>query len=195
MTHDGLIPIVEATIAELEPMNLAPSDRGIVLQALLRARLAGGTFAQAIPVPGGSGNPRSPIQPAAEGDVVGKLAIALQISTDKLELVYDVVDGAPALVVSAKKISTNKSTAARQLGQLIAAARQIAGIEDWTSANVIRKVVQDYGRLDGSNFAASLQQMENVAVLRGKGASREVKITKPGIESTAELIKSIAGDV
>jgi hypothetical protein len=76
----------------------------------------------------------------------------------------------------------------------VAAARQVVGIEEWTSVSTIRKVVTDYGRLDGGNFAATIQQMaDNVAVIRGKGQSRVVKITKPGLEATADLIKGIAG--
>ena len=97
------------------------------------------------------------------------------------------------VVISAKKLAQNKALAARQLGQLVAAARQVVGIEEWTSVSTIRKVVTDYGRLDSGNFASTIQQMDNVAVIRGKGQSREVKITKPGLEATADLIKGIAG--
>jgi len=101
---------------------------------------------------------------------------------------------ASTFAASAKKLPPNKALAARQLGQLVAAARQVVGIEEWTSVSTIRKVVTDYGRLDGGNFAATIQQMaDNVAVIRGKGQSREVKITKPGLEATADLIKGLAG--
>lgn len=195
MTDDGLVAIAATTVQEVQAMKLPTADHSIVLGALLRARLGGSTIAPpSFLAPAGSGV-KAAIAPAAEGDTLGKLAVALQISKDTLELVYDFEDGVPSLVVSAKKIAPNKATAVRQLGQLIAAARQIVGVEEWTSANIIRKVVQDYGRLDGSNFAASLQQMESVGVLRGKGQAREVKITKPGIESTTDLIKVLVGDV
>jgi hypothetical protein len=195
MLDDGLVAAAAASIGDVEGMHLSAADRTIVLEALLRVRLGGGTaIASKTPLAGGSGV-KAAIEPANEGDLLGKMAMALQVSRDALELVYDFEGGSPSLVVSAKKIAPNKSTAVRQLGQLVAAARQITGIEEWTSATVIRKVVLDYGRLDSSNFAASLQQMENVAVLRGKGTTREVKITKPGIESTADLIKVITGDV
>jgi hypothetical protein len=194
MTDDGLVAIAAATVGEVVAMKLAPADHSIVLETLLRARLGGGTATPPVLAPaGGSGNGVA-TAPAEEGDSLGKLAVGLRLSRDTLELVYDFEDGVPSLVVSAKKIAPNKSTAVRQLGQLIAAARQIVGVEEWTSANVIRKVTQDYGRLDSSNFAASLQQMESVGVLRGKGSAREVKITKPGIESTTDLIKVIVGD-
>lgn len=193
MTSDGRGDVITATIAEVNEMSLGPADRSIVLEALLRARLGGEATVEA-PTLGGRAGTEAAAQRHRESDVFGELMRALELSRDTLEMIYDVVDNEPTLVVSAKKIATNKSQAVRQLGQLIATGRQLAGIEEWTPASVIRKVVQDYGRLDSSNFAASLQQMEGVAVLRGKGATREVKITKPGIESAAELIKTLTGE-
>jgi len=189
---DGLLSTVKTTIAEVDGLGLSVEDRLVVLRTLLAARLGGSAVAPMPPAPNLIG--KVEVSRADDGDVMGRLASAFQVSRDVLELVFDVVDNAPSVVVSAKKVASNKSQAARQLGQLIAAARQIAGVEEWTSAATIRKVVQDYGRLDVSNFAASLQQMDDVAVLRGKGAQREIKITKPGIESTADLIRAITGE-
>jgi hypothetical protein len=128
-----------------------------------------------------------------EGDVLGRIASALKVDRGILELVYDVRDGEPELVVASRRLASNKAQAARQLAQLISAARQAAGLEEWTSTATIRKVVTDYGKLDVSNFAATIQQMDKVAVIRGKALQREVKITRPGMEATADLIKSIAG--
>lgn len=124
---------------------------------------------------------------------MGRVSGALRVTLDVAELVFAEQDGAPHLVISSKRIAQNKAKAARQIAQLIAAARQSAGLEEWTSVGTIRQVVSDYGRLDSSNFAASLQQMDDVAVLRGKGLQREIKITRPGIEATAELVRSLAG--
>lgn len=132
-------------------------------------------------------------QEVEPGDLIGAMGAKLKIERDTLELVYAVDDGVPQVVVSSKKISSNKSVGTRQLGQLVAAGRQLVGIEEWTAAGTIRKVVADYGRLDSSNFAATLQQLENVALVRGKGQQREIKITKPGFENTADMIKSLAG--
>lgn len=97
------------------------------------------------------------------------------------------------MLISVKKIAQNKALAARQLGQLVSAARQAAGLEEWTPGATIRKVVTDYGRLASGNFASTMQQMDNVAVIRGKGQQRKVKNTKPGMGATADLIKSLAG--
>lgn len=132
-------------------------------------------------------------EPVDDGDVISRVSSGLKVDRDTLELVYAAQDGEPHVVISAKKIAQNKALAARQLGQLVAAARQAAGLEEWTSAATIRKVVTDYGRLDSGNFAATIQQMDNVAVIRGKGQQREVKITRPGMEAASDLINSLAG--
>ena len=187
-----------AALADVDALAVTGDDRNIVLKALLQARLGG--FTPTVPksdaeggqIPNLSNSGGTP-EVIQDGDVLGKISVALKVDRDTLELIYALQDGEPHVVVSAKKISNNKALAVRQLGQLIAAARQLAGLEEWTSANTIRKVVQDYGRLDGANFAASIQQMDNVAVIRGKGQQREVKISKPGIQATVDLIKGIAG--
>lgn len=185
-----------ASVADVDALHLDGEDRSIVLKALLRARLGDFTATAGAPRAGGS----SPLatkavstQPVASGDVLGRIAQALQVEREALDMVYAVEDGEPTLVVSAKKIASNKSAAARQLAQLVAAARQAAGIEEWTSATTIRAVVSDYGRLDSNNFASSIQAMDNIAVLKGKGLQREIKITRPGLESTADFIRSIVG--
>jgi hypothetical protein len=195
---DGIRRAAAAALADVNALAVQGDDRRIILKALLDARLG-----VSEPVPPGkhtSGQPANghnlDLQVPAQGavdDVIGKLSAGLKVDRDTLELVYAEQNGEPHLVISAKKLAQNKALAARQLGQLVAAARQVVGIEEWTSVSTIRKVVTDYGRLDSGNFAATIQQMDNVAVTRGKGQSREVKITKPGLEATADLIKDLAG--
>ena len=187
-----------AALADVDAIGAVGEDRSIVLKHMLHVRL---------PIPGSGAPavgaaPSPPIQsptagstPAAsdEQDVLGRIGAVLKLDRDILELVYDVQDGEPQLVLTSKKLVSNKAQAARQLAQLVAAARQAAGLEEWTSVAPIRRVVSDYGRLDTNNFAAAIQQMDKVAVLRGKGMAREVKITKPGMEDTAALIRTLVG--
>ena len=187
-----------AALADVEALGITSEDRNVVLKALLQARF--GEFTATSPdhkVSGGlatpAGNQIGAPKVSENGDALDKISTILKLDRDTLELVYAIQDGEPRVVVSAKKIATNRSLATRQLGQLVATARQIAGIEEWTSSGVIRSVVQNYGRLDTSNFAANIQQMDDVAVIRGKGQQREVKITKPGVEATTALIKAIIG--
>lgn len=194
---DSVRQAAAAALADVNELKVEGEDRKILLKALLQARL--GASGSASPTISGAQNQASNGAPlntpplVSSDDVMGRIGAALKVDRDTLDLVYALQDGEPHVVISAKKIAANKSLAARQLGQLVAAARQAAGLEEWTPAATIRRVVTDYGRLDSGNFASSIQQMDNVAVIRGKGQQREVKITKPGMEATADLIKSLAG--
>jgi hypothetical protein len=192
---DSIRAAAAAALDDLNALSPDSEDRQTLLNALLSAHLnhlapvAGGDQA------GGGRIDDGKVTPAiSEGDLLGRIASGLKVERDTVELVYDITDGEPHVVVSPKRIATNKSLATKQLGQLVAAARQILNLEEWTPVSTIRQVVTDFGRLDSSNFAASIQQMDSVALVRGKGTSREVKITKPGLEATADLINSIVKD-
>ena len=195
---DPIRQAAAAALADVNALAVQGDDRKIILKALLDARL--GVSEPVSPpkhTPDQPSNGRNlDLQLPATGaaaDVIGQLSGGLRVDRDTLELVYAEQNGEPHVVISAKKLAQNKALAARQLGQLVAAARQVVGIEEWTSVSTIRKVVTDYGRLDSGNFASTIQQMDNVAVIRGKGQSREIKITKPGLDATADLIKGFAG--
>jgi len=195
---DDLRQAAAAALADVDALALTTADRPVFLKALLQARLGGYTFVGTSS--GGVGVGVTKTTDASgnsefinDGDPISRISTKLGVDRDTLELIYSIQDGEPNVVVSSKKISANKSEATRQLGQLVAAARQIIGLDEWTSATTIRKVVTDYGRLDSGNFAATIQQMDAVAVIQGKGQHRQVKITKPGFEATAELIKDLTG--
>lgn len=192
---DEIRQAAAAALADVEALGVDGEDRKIILAALLEARLGGSNLPP--PRSGQEGPPARRRDPRPDegqnGDLIDRIGSILGVDRDALDLVYAVQNGEPELVISAKRISPNKSLATRQLGQLIAAARQTTGIEEWTSVGTIRRVVSDYGRLDSANFASSVQQMDAVAVLRGKGQQRELKVTRPGLEATADLIRGLAG--
>ncbi|MDQ3405629.1 MAG: hypothetical protein M3548_19930 [Actinomycetota bacterium] len=192
---DELRQAAAAALADVNALDAMGDDRKIILKAIVEARLS---FLAPTTAPSSKGG-----QPdgtsgdailqgvAANGSLLDRIGSALTVDRDTLELVYSVENEEPTVVVSAKRLSSNKALATRQLGQLVVAARQIGGIEEWTSGSIIRPVVQQYGRLDTNNFAATIQQMDDVCVIRGRGQGRELKLTKPGIEKTADLIKKI----
>jgi hypothetical protein len=189
-----------AALADVDALEASGEDRSILLKALLQARLP-----QAIgstPLPSQASTASTYAAPATPpstihvepGDMVGQISATLKVDRDLADLVYSMQDGEPHIVVSPKRIPSNKANATRQLAQLVAASRQASGLEEWTSVGNIRKVVTDYGRLDSGNFASYLQGLDGVALLRGKGQQREVKITKPGFEATGDLIRTLVGN-
>jgi len=182
-------------LADVDALNLKGEDRAVVLAAVLASRLPSTTVDSGDSSTGESETPveKKAKEPVSEGDIIGLLASAFGLDRDSIEQVYAVEDGEPILVVAAKKLPTNKSAATKQIAQLVAAARQVAKVEEWTGVGTIRPVVTHYGRIDPANFATSLLQMDSVAVIKGKGMSREFKITKPGIEATSDLLRSLVG--
>ena len=189
-----------AAIADVNALGLADSpDRQVVLRVLLAARVRLGDAKT--PSTGSDGTPAGRRAAAAapmgdqvdEGDLVGLIAVRLGVSRDVADLVYDVQDGQLGVVLSSRRLAAERSGAARQLAQLVVGGRQAAGMEDWTPIAEVRSVVNDYGKLDSSNFAASIQSLDDIFLFRGKGASRELKATRPGLERIADLVKDLAG--
>lgn len=186
---------IEATIADLDHVGVEGEDRSIVLRAVLALRLGGNTSTTS-PAPG---LPATAVATTAaatvdESDVLGKIAASMKLSREVLELVYDVQDGQPSLVISAKKLSDRKAEATKVIAQLVAGARQAAGLDEWTSVGTIRSVVNDYGRLDSNNFAVAIQGLDKICLYRGKSTSRELKVTRAGMEEIAALIVNLVGD-
>ncbi|MEU0499121.1 hypothetical protein [Mycobacterium sp. NPDC006124] len=198
--EDPIRQAAAAALADVDALEASGDDRSILLKALLEARLPRPNGFSPLPLPVASvqAPPVSPGAPPSTqhveaGDVLGHICAALKVDRDLIDLVYTLQDGEPHIVVSPKRIATNKAQATRHLAQLVAASRQAAGLEEWTSVTSIRKVVTDYGRLDSGNFASYLQNLDGVALLRGKGQQREIKITKPGYEATGDLVRALVG--
>jgi hypothetical protein len=107
--------------------------------------------------------------------------------------VYDSKGSELSYVISPRKLASAKSEATRQLAQIVALGRQAAGLEEWTPSSLIREVVQEYGKFDSANFSSHVQGLDkdNAVLFRGKGASREIKVTRAGIESMADAIRAL----
>ena len=58
---------------------------------------------------------------------------------------------------------------------------------------MIREVVNEYGKFDSANFASHLAGLDkdNAVLFRGKGASREIKLTRSGIESFSDALQAL----
>lgn len=193
---DGFREAAAASLEDVDALGASGEDRKIILAALLKARVLDGDAPvrqmheqQAMPAKQDGAVSAT----AEQDDLVGRIGATLGLDRDLVEQVFSEKDGEPILVVSSRKVASNKSAAAREIAQLIAAARQAVGLGEWTSVGVIRDVVNDYGRLDSSNFAASLQQLDGVVVLRGKGLQREIKVTRQGFEAVSDMVRAMAG--
>jgi hypothetical protein len=122
-------------------------------------------------------------------------AIASRLGLD-LELVGEIyyVDGESlGLAVASSKFHPKKAAATQQIALLVAAGRQAGGWDEWTHASRIRDVARDYGRFDPANFATTIKRMGNVFSFRGRARSVEVRLTRPGYEQAANLMRELGG--
>lgn len=178
--------------AEL-PADWQPTAFKVSLGYLL-GTLAVSPGNQSVPASPGNapGNAEPSTHTANEG--VQKFASRVKVPVPALEDVYEFDEELVRLHVGAAKISTSKSQAAREVAILVAAARQGTGLDDgWTATSHIRQALTDYGRLDASNFAANMKKVSDAFNFRGKGAATEVRLTQPGWEIAAQMVRKVAG--
>jgi hypothetical protein len=133
-------------------------------------------------------------QTAADLSPLEKVATRLKLDLEVVQDVFDHDDQGLRIIVSPKKLDKRIRPGARQLALLVVSGRQAAGDdEDWTSVDTIRKVCEDYNKLDAPNFAAHIKAMKDEFNLKGSPQKREVKLTRPGWEAARELVEKLAG--
>lgn len=185
---------IRSSIDDINASDIPVEDRQTVLRAVLTVRLGGAVAAptaSADAAPHGAGPSAAP---ADGSDLLSRIAAGMKLDRDTIELIYAEKEGEPEVVLSAKKLPDLKAAATKVLAQLVVGARQAAGLEEWTPVNTVRPVVQNYGRLDTSNFSTHMLQLDRVCLAKGKGLQRELKVTKPGMEEIAALVQALAGN-
>ena len=75
--------------------------------------------------------------------------------------------------------------------QRIAPLRQGVGDEEFTPVDDIRHLVQEFGRYDGPNFASAITEMRGVFLVKGPARQRALKLTRPGWQQAADLVREL----
>jgi len=182
------------TLEDVESARVAEDLRPIAFSKVfdLRAGASGGsqTAASGGTTATGGGN-----TPAANGrDPLASMAAKIGTDRDTVAEVFEVVDGAPALIVPPGKIATRPASGAKEIALLIAGGRQAAGVEEWTTLDVVREVCADFKRLDAGNFAKTIKQMQNEFAVRKESERKTlVRLSRPGWEAFGALVRRLAG--
>lgn len=124
-------------------------------------------------------------------DPLQKIATRLGVDRELLDETLEVEDGAVSLTIARSKLASQKTKGTKQIAVLVAAARQAAGIEEWTETKTIRVVADDYGKYDSPNFAASLSELGDFFSFSGSGQGRKLKMRRAGFDEAAALIKRL----
>jgi hypothetical protein len=128
----------------------------------------------------------------ASGGLIDKLARKLKCDLDVTKLAFEFDDGDVHLLVAASDLDSKSATAQQEVALLVLAARQGSGMEEWTSAKVIRDVAQNLGVYE-SNHSTYVGELKGRRVrIKGKGPSRELKLNQPGFEDAAALVSRLA---
>lgn len=127
-------------------------------------------------------------------DPLQQIADRMGLSRDIVADVYHSSGDDIGIGLAPSKLSRSSSAAAKQIALLLAAGRQAALGEEYTPQRVIRDATRDFGRLDSANFATSISEMRDTFLFKGKKQQREVRLTKPGWEEAARLLKELTGN-
>lgn len=147
------------------------------------------------PNTGGPDLPQKTESPGPEEDrSIGAIARKLRVDHEVVDEIYFIDGEALGLAVSAARLDPAKSSATKQIALLIAAGRQTGGWEEWTHVGEIRNVARDYNRFDSANFATTIKSMSGAFGFRGRGRDVEVRVTRPGLEEAAELVRALGGE-
>lgn len=128
-----------------------------------------------------------------EGPSLGGIATRLGLEEELVQEVFYLDGEALGLALAASRLNKSKAPATQQIALLVAAGRQAGGWEEWTPIERIRDVVREYGRFDQANFASTVRRMGGVFSFRGKGRGVEVRVTRPGFERAAGLVRELGG--
>lgn len=129
----------------------------------------------------------------SEGSILMNISNKLKIEPQLLEELFYVEDDEVKIIIASGKLDSSNAGATKQLSLLVAGARQVGGLEDWTGNDIIRDVCQYFNKYDAANFAKTLAGMEDVFSFKGKGQKREVKINRPGQEKFKKIILELVG--
>lgn len=185
--------VLEAALKAVGDARVPPELRALAFEKAIDL-VATPTSAQALPVANGTGLNGSQLTRAATGgSLMGRLAARLHASPEAIEAVFTENAGAVEVTVDPKRLSQRKSTGTRELALLVAASRQVLG-EEATPADEIRKVAEDYDRLDAPNFASALADLKGKFLPSGSPRARLFKLSKPGWDEVGSLVARLGGE-
>jgi hypothetical protein len=107
--------------------------------------------------------------------------------------VYAEDKGELDIVISPTKLDNKKMGATKELALLVAAGRQGAAVDEWTTLDSIRHFAEEFKKYDAPNFARAIRGMGDTFRYTGSGGELKVKLGRPGWEQATALVKGLAG--
>lgn len=130
---------------------------------------------------------------SSPSSALDRIAAKLKVDVDVLRDIYHEQNGELDILVPSTKLEHGKKGGTRQLALLVAAGRQAADIEDFTSFDKVREVADQYRKYDSPNFSRTLNEMEDEFSFRGDSRNRVVRVSRPGWEIASKLVSALGG--
>lgn len=185
MTTDIHSILAEAA-ADVEKAGVPDDLRAAAFSAAVALRTSATTGSSAVPAAA------APLAHGGQEDWHTRVATALGVSAEDVDEGFDLEDNRMRLTIAPSRLPRQKATAMKDVALLVSAARQAAGVDadGWTSADAIREECRELGVLDANNFAAEIQ-LPDVMSQRGRGRSRQLKITRRGYEQAGARLREL----
>lgn len=130
---------------------------------------------------------------AEEQQRIDAIATYFRITPDEVLHLFDTSEETPSLVLHSSSLDNTNTVATRQIALIVTGGRTALG-QKTTTAD-IRSVVDNYGRLDSSNFMGTLANMPELAVLgKPRSPNRVVRMKATGAEQARELAQRMIGE-
>jgi hypothetical protein len=161
----------------------------------LHAGLNGGPVQTVVAGSAPAPTPRTPTTPgAAPADLLSAVAAKVGIDRETVAEVFDERNGELELIIGPGKLPTSVSAGTKDIALLVSGSRQAAGIEEWTSLDVVREVCAEFKKLDSGNFAKTIKAMTHEFNVRKESERKTViRVSRPGWDAFSSLVKRLAG--
>lgn len=130
---------------------------------------------------------------ASEQQRIDTVAEYFGIDPEQVTDIFDVSGEDPGLIIRSNKLPGPQAPATRHIALLITGARTALGSD--TDTDHLRKVADDYSKLNSSNFMTTLSKMPELS-LRGRRGSQKrlVRMKVRGAEKAGELAKQLVDE-
>jgi hypothetical protein len=182
--------IVLKTLGVLKECHVPEDLRGVAFGRVFDALIVKESGSDIASKPAGPAPP-----PTNETDgALERFSSRIKASLPSVQKVFYEDDGSLVLGIASSRLEKSVAAATKQIALLVAVARQAIGTDDgWTSVDVIREICRDFKKLDANNFAATITEMDDVFIFRGKGKQRAVRVAEPGWTKAGQTVESLGG--
>lgn len=130
-----------------------------------------------------------------DSDRLKKIADAVGISRERIEMIYDEHEDDLQIVVDPGQLGSTMKERSKSIGLLLAAGRQLGGWDESATADsVVRSEVDRLGVYDGGNYSKYMKDMNAWFNVNGSGRNATFKLKFQGREYLKNFAKGLAGE-